>query len=194
MEDKKLSEKESLELITQMIHETQTNTARYAAYPLLIWGYLTSIISVTIWFGLNVFNAGVGIMNLWLALPLIAVPLMFYFIRKDAPETPKNYMERINGQVWMVFGIVGGLIGLTTFFKPINVLFVISLMMSMATTLSGLISKYKPLIVCGSVSILLSFILVFVHLTDSLLIFAAIFVVMMVIPGHIFNKKQKESC
>ena len=194
MEDIKLSEKESLELITRMIRETQKNTARYAAYPLLIWGYLTSIISVAIWLGLNVFNTGSGIMNLWLALPLIAGPLMFYFIRMDELKTPKNYMEHINGQMWMVFGIVGGLIGLMTFFKPINVLFVISLLMSMATTLSGLISKYKPLIVCGSISILLSFILVFVHLTDSLLIFAAIFVVMMVIPGHIFNKKQKELC
>ena len=133
-------------------------------------------------------------MYLWLAIPLIEGPLMFYFIKKDALKTPKNYMERINGQMWMVFGIVGGMIGLTTFFKPVNVLFVVSLLMSMATTLSGLISKYKPLIICGSISILLSFILVFVSTMDSLLIFATIFVVMMVIPGHIFNKKQKELC
>ena len=39
MEDKRISEKESLELIARMIRETQDNTARYAAYPLLIWGY-----------------------------------------------------------------------------------------------------------------------------------------------------------
>ena len=41
MEDKRISEKESLELIARMIRETQDNTARYAAYPLLIWGYTT---------------------------------------------------------------------------------------------------------------------------------------------------------
>ena len=39
MEDKRISEKESLELIARMIRETQDNAARYAAYPLLIWGY-----------------------------------------------------------------------------------------------------------------------------------------------------------
>lgn len=45
MEDKRISEKESLELIARMIRETQDNTARYAAYPLLIGiyycGYIT---------------------------------------------------------------------------------------------------------------------------------------------------------
>lgn len=38
MEDKRISEKESLELIARMIRETQDNTARYAAYPLLSMG------------------------------------------------------------------------------------------------------------------------------------------------------------
>ena len=45
MEDKRISEKESLELIARMIRETQDNTARYAAYPLLIWGYTTVAIT-----------------------------------------------------------------------------------------------------------------------------------------------------
>ena len=42
MEDKRISEKESLELIARMIRETQDHTARHADYPLLIWGgYIT---------------------------------------------------------------------------------------------------------------------------------------------------------
>lgn len=49
MEDKRISEKESLELIARMIRETQDNTARYAAYPLLIWGYTTVAISLVVW-------------------------------------------------------------------------------------------------------------------------------------------------
>lgn len=48
MEDKRISEKESLELIARMIRETQDNTARYAAYPLLIWGYTTVAISLVV--------------------------------------------------------------------------------------------------------------------------------------------------
>ena len=50
MEDKRISEKESLELIARMIRETQDHTARYAAYPLLIWGYTTVAISLVVWY------------------------------------------------------------------------------------------------------------------------------------------------
>ena len=50
MEDKRISEKESLELIARMIRETQDNAARYAAYPLLIWGYTTVIVSLVVWY------------------------------------------------------------------------------------------------------------------------------------------------
>lgn len=50
MEDKRISEKESLELIAQMIKDTQENIARYAAYPFLIWGYTTVGISIAIWY------------------------------------------------------------------------------------------------------------------------------------------------
>ena len=46
MEDRKLNERESLELITRMIKETQENVARHAAYPLLIWGYTTVVITI----------------------------------------------------------------------------------------------------------------------------------------------------
>lgn len=53
MEDRKLSEKESLELISRMIQETQESKARYEAYPLLIWGYTTIVISLCIWYGMT---------------------------------------------------------------------------------------------------------------------------------------------
>ena len=194
MENKILSEKESLDLITQMIRETQQNTARYAAYPLLIWGYTTAIISILIWLGISVFNLGYQIQYFWFALPVIALPLTFYYLRKDSRKGSKNYMERITGEVWMVMGIGGGVLGVIAFFQSFNILFVVSILMAMATTLSGLIMKFKPLTVCGIVTMCISLVLLFVHSMDCLLIFAAIFIVMMVIPGHIFNKKQKESC
>ena len=50
MEQKKLSEKESLELITQMIQESREHIARHAAYPLLIWGYMTLLLSLVMWY------------------------------------------------------------------------------------------------------------------------------------------------
>ncbi|MFT0498812.1 hypothetical protein ACMSD6_09830 [Bacteroides thetaiotaomicron] len=89
MEDKRISEKESLELIARMIRETQDNTARYAAYPLLIWGYTTVAISLVVWY--FYLQTGVWQINfLWFALPVIAGPLTIFFNRKDKNKGAKK--------------------------------------------------------------------------------------------------------
>ena len=49
MENKKLNEKESLELISQMIQNTRTRVEKDGGTPFLIWGYGTVIISLLVW-------------------------------------------------------------------------------------------------------------------------------------------------
>lgn len=191
MEDKKISEKESLELIARMIRETQDNTARYAAYPLLIWGYTTAIVSVVIWF-LYMQAVTWQINCLWFALPVIAGPLTFFFKRKDVKKGTRNYIDRVTTQIWIVFGLVGWCLSCLAFVTRIDILFVISLLMGMATTLSGLVSKYKPLSIAGACGIVLSFAMLFIHGSEVCLVFAAIFIVMMIVPGHIMNKHMKQ--
>ena len=64
MENKKLNEKESLELISQMIQNTRTRVEKDGGTPFLIWGYGTVIISLekfnTSWL---IANANKKIMN-----------------------------------------------------------------------------------------------------------------------------------
>lgn len=191
MEDKRISEKESLELITRMIRETQENTARYAAYPLLIWGYTTVVISVAVWF-LYVYTGMWQWNFLWFALPAIAGPLTIFFSRKDKNIGAKNYIDRVTSQIWMVFGVVGFVLTCFSLFVNVDILFIISLLMGMGATLTGLVCKYKPLSIAGVVGIALSFSLLFVHGSGVYLIFAAIFVVMIIVPGHIMNKEMKQ--
>ena len=191
MEDKKISEKESLELITRLIRETKDNVARYAAYPLLIWGYASVVIAMSVWCILMV-TRDWRASFLWFALPVIAVPLTIYFNRKSGEKGTKNYIDRITTQIWWVFGVVAFCLSCLTFFVRIEILFLIPLMMGMASTLSGLVSKQKPLRVGGIMGMVLSFSVIFVTGSDQLLVFAAIFIVMMVIPGHILNKQMKQ--
>lgn len=193
MEDKRISEKESLELIARMIRETQDNTARYAAYPLLTWGYTTVVVSVVVYFLYTC--TGVWQWNfLWFALPAIAGPLTVFFNRKEEKKGTKNYIDRITGQIWMVFGVVGFVLSCFSFFANVPILFVIALLMGMGATLTGLVCKYKPLSVAGMIGIAFSFSLLFVHGSGVYLIFAAIFIVMMIVPGHIMNKQMKKQC
>ena len=161
MEDKRISEKESLELIARMIRETQDNAARYAAYPLLIWGYTTVIVSLVVWY--FYLQTGMWQINyLWFALPAI--------------------------------GVVGFCLSCMAFVVRIDILFVVSLLMGMGATLTGLVCKYKPLSIAGIIGIALSFSMLFIHGSGVYLVFAAIFIVMMIIPGHIMNKQMKKHC
>lgn len=191
MEDKKITEKESLELIARMIRETQNNMVRYAAYPLLIWGYLSVLIAITVWCLMKETGDN-RVFFLWFALPVLATPLTIYFSRKDDQKGAKNYIDRITTQIWTVFGIVAFCLSCFAFFVRVDILFLIPLLMGMASTLSGLVSKHKPLCVGGIMGMVFSFSVVFVGGIDQLLVFAAIFVVMMIIPGHILNKQMRQ--
>lgn len=194
MEEKGLTGKESLELITRMIQETQNNVARYAAYPLLIWGYLTVVISIVVWAVIFRYQY-LAIHYLWWLLPLVAFPLTIYFSRKGGKRGVVTYMDRITSQIWCLYGGVGFLLSIFAFIRPVDIYFLIPLLMGMGVALSGCVIKYRPMVVAGCVGIALSFLLLFIRDVDRLLIFAAIFVVMMIIPGHLLNRKmKKEAC
>lgn len=183
MEDRKLTEKESLELISQMIRETREHIEKRVAYPFLIWGYLTVTVSIVVWYVLV--KTGDYRWNwLWLCLPVIGWLLSRVVGRSDEKGTT-TYMDRVIGVIWAVIGAAVLLVGITAF-KVENVLFIIALLLSIGTTLTGWVIKFKPIGWAGTVSILLSFVLLFVPSVNQLLVFAALFIVMMVIPGHIF--------
>lgn len=183
MEDRKLTEKESLELISQMIRETREHIEKRVAYPFLIWGYLTVTVSIAVWYVLV--KTGDYRWNwLWLCLPVIGWLLSRGVGRSDEKGTT-TYMDRVIGVIWAVIGAAVLLVGITAF-KVENVLFIIALLLSIGTTLTGWVIKFKPVGWAGTVSILLSFVLLFVPSVNQLLVFAALFMVMMVIPGHIF--------
>lgn len=194
MEDRNLTEKESLELITRMIKETQENTARYAAYPLLIWGYMTLAISLVIWYVLSFVGDYYQIYFLWFLLPALAFPLTLFYSRKDRSKRgTRNYIDRITGQIWMVFGFVGFFLSVASFVGRVDIYFLIPLLMGMGVTLSGCVSRFKPMVVLGMIGIVVSFLTLWIQDVDRLLIFAAIFVIMMIIPGHLLNHQIKSN-
>ena len=64
MEERKLNEKESLELIAQMIQNTKNRLETNCGMPFLFWGYTTLFVSLLVWF--LVVTTG----NLLLAIPI----------------------------------------------------------------------------------------------------------------------------
>ena len=142
MEERKLNEKESLELITQMIQNTKDRMAENSGTPFLLWGYVTVIISLLVWFLLKE-TGNNNWQFLWFLLPVIAFPATLWSQRK-ARKMLKTYIDRVVDYVWTVFGLGAFLVSCTAIFVwKIPILFVILLMMGMGTALTGLIVNTK---------------------------------------------------
>ncbi|MFA6894436.1 MAG: hypothetical protein WCQ46_01595 [Bacteroidales bacterium] len=192
MEDKNLSEKESLELITRMIKNTQSKFEMNAGVPFLIFGYLTVIAAVAVWFAVT--RTGNPQWNfLWFIIIAIGYPVKMITNRKKVKGV-KSFVDGVITKLWIVFGVAAFLVSLDTmfFYNIDNILFIIVLLMGMGTALTGMIIRFSPSIIAGFASIAISFLLLQVEGYDQCLIFAAVFVLMMVIPGHILNCKGKK--
>lgn len=187
MEEKALNEKESLELISQMIRNTQNRIEVGAGRPFLVWGYVTVFISLAVWYMVFTTHNPVWY-KLWFALPLLGVLLTFLLCRNPVPGV-KTYIDRVINYVWCVCGIAGFFISFVSMFiAHFPVLFIVVLLMGIGTTLTGLIIRFKPLAIAGIVGILLQTVMcIFVAGINQILVFASIFVIMMIIPGHILN-------
>lgn len=199
MEDKKINERESIELISRMIRDTQTNTARHSAYPMLVWGYLTCIVSLLIWIGYTFIWEKASWLNYcWLAIPLIGFPLSLSYLKKQKRIGASNYMERTIKCIWAVIGSCVFLLSILTILDLllVNILLDVALLISIGSTLSGLTMWYKPIIITGILGIVLSFIFgiwVVLFSPYAILWFVIVFVVIMIIPGHILQAELKKN-
>lgn len=99
-------------------------------------------------------------------------------------------------QIWLVLGLICLIVSMISFILPIPILFFVCILMGAGTILTGCVINYKPYIYCGVVGAALSFLCLVVKGADSILVFAGIFLVMMVIPGHIldYQLQKKIKC
>ena len=206
MEDKKLTEKESLEVITSMIARTK---ARYlgSGNILLMWGYLAVFSSILVWILLaatqqNVWNW------LWFAIPVIGMPLTSIMARREKrTDGAVTYSDKITSHLWSIFGvseIVLTLIclGFSLFggIKCWTAMIVYTIIAApFAEIAQGLIVKEKSLTWGGIVGLAIGMVLVCCVTGKIPLLanwfmplFILFWVVMMIVPGHIINHKAKK--
>ncbi len=206
MEDKKLTEKESLEVIISMIARTK---ARYlgSGNILLMWGYLAVFSSILVWILLaatrqNVWNW------LWFAIPVIGMPLTSIMARREKrTDGVVTYSDKITSHLWSIFGVseivltficlgfslIGGIKCWTA--MPVYTF----IAAPFAEIAQGLIVKEKSLTWGGIVGLAIGMVLVCCVTGKIPLLanwfmplFILFWVVMMIVPGHIINHNAKK--
>lgn len=199
MERRQFTQEQSLELISQMISDSRGRLARNSGVPFLIWGYLTVIVSL-FEFCVVYFDLPYELLFGWFAIPILGWLLMTLFCRKnDREKGGKNYLDRVISAIWVVFGVSFVWLYLAAMVYHISLFFLVVLTMGMGTLITGLVISDKATMWGGFFGMISS--LVFLARVSfmpdlwfgwDILIFAVVFLVMMVIPGHILNRKFRE--
>ena len=194
MEAKKFTEKESLELISQMIRNTQQKIETGSGNPFLIWGYASVFFAVLVYVLLLTTNSYTAYMA-YMGIPVVGIFGMIFLSRKEQNQKyVATYIDKTITNIWIVFGSVGFVVSLGTFYTLFPILAVLSLLMGMGVTITGLILKMKTVVIAGIIGIIGVIPLLFVEkLAIQNLLFAAIFLLMLVVPGHLLNHKGKRN-
>jgi hypothetical protein len=206
MEERKLTEKESLEIITSMIARTRE---RYIGDGriMLMWGYLTVVITAIIWTLIGVTHNPVWNW-LWFLLWIIGGTLTPIMDKKMQHEKGfKNYSDIVTSRIWSTVGfsaivataiclaflLVGGI-------DAWSMMFAIALVIvPFAEIASGIVVKEKSLIIGGAIGLSAGLFTmaciaghVALYASWFMPLFIIVWVVMMIIPGHIINYKAKK--
>jgi hypothetical protein len=195
MEAENFDPKESLLLIESMINRAKDKFAEDGTMYLL-WGWTVLICSLVQFILLHFFKSPYHYM-VWPLSWFVIIYQIIYMRRKHRQQKVRTYTGYIVGYVWLTFVIVifllGFLIGqLTTdeYYSHINP--IILAVYGMPIFLSGIILRFKPLIIGGIGCWVLSVITTFIHDFDFQFLMIPVAMLMAwIIPGYLLRAKYK---
>ena len=203
MEERKLTEKESLEVITSMIERTKE---RYLGNGniLLMWGYLVVIVTLLVWAMLVATRQEVWNW-LWFLIPVVGVPSTIIMARKEQQRGGvTTYSDKVTSKLWTVAG--GSELVITffclgfAFFAGVDcwsiMLGYTLVMIPFAEITQGIIIKECSFVYGGLFGFVVGIFTlcciaggVQLYANWYLPLFILCFIAMMIIPGHIINHK-----
>ena len=207
MEDRKLTEKESLEVITSMIAQTKQ---RYIGDGniLLMWGYVSVGVTALIW-TLLVLTHNPCWNWLWFLIWIIggiATPIMA--MKEQMNKGVKNYSDSLTSKIWSFVGIIAiasaSICLGFTLIKGVDawsMMFVLALVIvPFAEIAQGIVLKEKSLVTGGSIGIIIGLFTlgciaghITLFATWFMPLFMLAFIAMMIVPGHILNHKARKA-
>jgi len=187
----KMSESESMELITSMINKAKNYYGETGLFY-LIWGWLILFCCLTQFVSIYFFQSAKG-NYVWLLIYAVLIFQIIYIRRAKKFRRTKTYTRDINSYVWISFFICLMLIMFICIsfkrYELINPLLLV--LYGVPTFLSGIIIKFKPLIFGGIFCWIMALISPFVNTDYHALLIAAAVIAAWIIPGHLLRSKYK---
>src|SRR4030042_3647898 len=196
MENNNLTPEESFSIINKAIANFKLNY-RETAKVFILWGWVLAIASLSNFIILKILysrEASIGLLSLfnWAAYILIGFIIMLFMEHKiNKDKKVFSYLESYFKNLWSVTVASVFIATLLCIKMEINPPAIMLLIAGIATTTSGLLIKYRPLIIGGMTFFIFSLAETFVYNEYiSLIVFAAI-ICGYLIPGYLL-KSTKE--
>lgn len=208
MIEKRMTEKESLEIITKMIERTKERYSLGDGNIILMWGYLTVAVSLLVW-GLLWLTRNNACNWCWFLIPLvggIATPLMAK--KKHEAGAAISYSDRIISRLWTAVGLSFLLLTVFCLFFTyalsvdcwVAMLVYCLIVTPAAEMVNGIVLKEASMQWGGAIALVIG-LFTLCCVTGGIVLYASwfmplfiiAFIVMMIIPGHIINRKASRN-
>lgn len=184
-----LDPRKSLDLITSMIDQAKGNVKKTSFY-FLLWGWTIVIANLGVYIMINYTEVKNPFLMFLITIPAAIISII-HNIRYSKTVTVVTHLDVIHRWLWVGFGIncflfafVGKHIGWMV--NP-----VIITMCALPTFVTGIILKFKPLIIGGIIFWAAGVALFFVPKGDQFLLAALAISVGYLIPGYMLRKSEK---
>ena len=200
MEEKVLSEKESLELIAKMIANTKQNLRVGSGNQFILWGTLGAIVSLVVMTALT-WTGNPACNWLWFLIPLIGWPLMMWQLRREQKPVV-TYTDKALTAVWRAIGSMGmaGVFLLSIQSRNMGLMLPgVLILMCIGVFISSELLRNRLMAWMSAVSLLLCIVSGVRILREGMadvwwmdhIVFSLCFVLMLVIPGCRLNKEAR---
>jgi len=197
--EKELTPEASLKLIRESIASSRKNFRNSSAYYLL-WGWVVIIASVIQYFILrkgiadeSFTQTGLFSALNWIILTLAALIIQYFIIRKQSrKQRVYTYLDRFHIALWACSGFVLMLMIFLSFMVGSYPGPFILALIAVPTTVSGIITRFTPLIFGGIVFVLGAIVAVFFQNEYQTLINAIIIMLGYLVPGYILRYSKND--
>lgn len=195
MQEQNISSQESIAIISSMINKAK-NQFSENGHLYLIWGWAVFTCSILQFVLLNIVQYDKHYI-VWFSMWLVAIYQVIYLRREKRQKKIKTYTGEIIGFVWLAFFILMCLFGFLfsrladagTYYSFIDPAFLV--LYGMPTFLSGVILKFRALVIGGIACWALSIVATFIVPEYHLLLLPVAMLIAWIIPGYMLRKKYK---
>ncbi len=187
LEEKKLSEKESLQLITEMIGKAKSSY-HSSGTSAIMWGILIFFCSVFSFFQIQ-FQFDIGF-DIWWLMWVALLPQFILIFKSRKNKHFVSYEETTMSFVWWAFGAsVLMLMLFNGYYRPSHSESLFLMLFGLPTFITGGMFRFKPMIMGGMICWVLFIISLYMDLKINLLLMALSALSAWLIPGIILRRK-----